>query len=93
MHGRLSSGNDTSFTVKFDLASSTVTVPTFNVTCIAGNGVPYTTKVDGFTKTVTDDELEKALSHKVGLSQYSLSSKSFSRTEGDYTLLGTVARF
>ena len=82
-------------TVGFDYATSTVTFPSFSVTCTAQNGAPYSASVTGFTKVLTS--LDEPLTDTQGYKTITMTSTSLRRVEtpfagSSYTLNGKLTR-
>jgi hypothetical protein len=89
--------SDTTLTVTLDTATSTVTFPSFYVTCTAQNGAPYSSKVEGFTKVLTPADYDGPLTDTSGYTTITLSSTKLSQVQTpfagtSYTLSGSVAR-
>lgn len=89
--------SSTSFTVTFDQATSTVTFPTIDVTCTAGNGAPYTSTATGFTTTVAAADYGGPLNYTSGYTTTNFSTTTLTQTQTPfagtvYTLSGDVAR-
>jgi hypothetical protein len=89
--------SSTTFTVTYDTATSVVTFPSFYVSCTAQNGAPYSSKVEGFTKTLTPADYDGPLKNTSGYTTITLSSTKLTQVQTPfansmYTLSGVVAR-
>jgi hypothetical protein len=86
--------SDATFTVTFDQASSTMTLPMFYLKCTAQNGAPYSAKINGFSKLIAPADYGGPVVNTSGTVTTTLSSTKLTQSDsfnGD-TQSGTLTK-
>ena len=86
--------SDTTVTVTFDQATSTMTLPMFYLKCTAQNGAPYSSKINGFSKVVAPANYGGPITNTSGTVTTTFSSTKLTQTDsfnGD-TQTGALAK-
>jgi hypothetical protein len=68
------------FTVTFDKATSTMTIPMFYLSCTAQNNAPYSSKIDGFSQVVAPADYGGPITNTTGTVTTTFSTTSFKQT-------------
>ena len=72
--------SDNTFTVTFDKATSTMTIPMFYLSCKAQNNAPYSSKIDGFSQVVAPADYGGPITNTTGTVTTTFSTTSFMQT-------------
>jgi hypothetical protein len=82
------------FTVTFNQATSTVTLPQFYLTCTAQNNAPYSSNIHGFSMVVTPDKYDGPIVNKTGTVTTTLTATKLTQTDSfnGNTQTGTLTK-